>query len=144
VLAGTGKSKLPAIRATAASLAGGLLLSACSYGSNPPLVFGQAHTVGVSIHGSATQQGADLTVGYRDVDIAVVPVTAVDASGRLVRIKADVADKDGGVSSNSLSVLGQFEVDAQAAGPKVGLGKFFATGLAADKLADGFNAKLSK
>ncbi|HEV7874618.1 MAG TPA: hypothetical protein VGO82_10840, partial [Enterovirga sp.] len=78
------------------------------------------------------------------VDIAVVPVTAVDASGRLVPIKADVADKDGGVSSNSLSVLGQFEVDAQAAGPKVGLGKFFATGLAADKLADGFNAKLSK
>ena len=111
---------------------------------NPPLVFGQAHTVGVSIHGSATQQGADLTVGYRDVDIAVVPVTAVDASGQIVPIKADVAGKDGGMSSNSLSVLGQFEVDAQAAGPKVGLGKFFATGLAADKLADGFNAKLSK
>ena len=100
MLARTGKSRLPAIRTTAASLACGFVLSACSYGSNPPLV--------------------------------------------CVPIKANVADKDGGVSSNSLSVLGQFEVDAQAAGPKVGLGKFFATGLAADKLADGFSAKLSK
>jgi hypothetical protein len=144
VLARTGKSRLPAIRTTAASLACGLVLSACSYGSNPPLVFGQAHTVGVSIHGSATQQGADLTVGYRDVDIAVVPVTAVDASGQIVPIKASVANGNGGVGTNALSVLGQFEVDAQAAGPKVGLGKFFATGLAADKLADGFKHKLAK
>jgi hypothetical protein len=33
---------------------------------------------------------------------------------------------------------------SMAAAPGVGLGKFFATGLAADKLADGFSEKLSK
>jgi len=122
----------------------GLALGACSPASNPPLLFGQTHTVGIAIHGSTTQQGADLTVGYRDFDIAVVPVTVMDASGQVHRINARARGVDGGVGVNALSVLGQFDVRVTSTAPDVGLGKFFATGLAADKLADGFRARLRK
>jgi hypothetical protein len=115
-----------------------LALGACTISQNPPLIFGQTHTVGISV-GSTVQQGPDITLGYRDVDIAVVPVTAVDVQGRVYQISSRVGKND----TNSLSVLGQFDIQAAAA-PNVGLGKFFATGLAADKLADGFRAKMRK
>ena len=118
----------------------GAVLAACSPTTNPPLLFGQTHTLGVAIHGSTTTQGADLTLGYRDFDIALVPVTATNAAtGEVVQIRSGAG---GGRSVNALSVLGQFDVNARAATPGVGLGKFFATGLAADKLADGFKERL--
>ena len=126
-------------------MAVGLALAGCSPVANPPLLFGQTHTVGIAVHGSTTTQGADLTVGYRDFDIAIVPVTATNAAtGEVVPIRSNVRGVDGGVGTNALSVLGQFDVRAESAAPGVGLGKFFATGLAADKLADGFSEKLSK
>ena len=118
----------------------GLVLAGCSPTANPPLLFGQTHTLGVGIHGSTTQ-GTDLTLGYKDFNIAIVPVTATDATGEVKPIQSWAARKN---SVNALSVLGQFEANAQAGSPSIGLGKFFATGLAADKLADGFKEKLSR
>jgi hypothetical protein len=103
--------------------------------SKPILVFGQSHTVGLTIGGSTIDQRAELSLGYQDYDIAVVPV----------EVLSEAPNDTGGVHKDSLSVLGQFELDAGTNGaqPNVGLGKFFATGLAAKTLADGFRCKLS-
>jgi hypothetical protein len=83
-------------------------LAGCSPTAGPPLLFGQTHTLGVAIHGSATQQGVDLTLGYRDFNLAIVPVTATDASGQIVQIRSSAGPGHG----NALSVLGQFESNA--------------------------------
>ncbi|WP_156826441.1 hypothetical protein [Marinobacterium rhizophilum] len=105
---------------------------------NMPLVFGQSHTVGVSISGPAADQGLDLTLGYKDKDFAIVPVTVVQANGDSTLVKS-TAEKN---HQDALSVLGQFELNTDAKQADVGLGKFFATGLAAKKLADGFAHKM--
>jgi len=117
------------------------LLGGCATSNtNLPLVFGQSHTVGLSIGGSATDQGVDLTLGYKDKNVAIVPVTIKQRDGNSTQIKAN-ATKD---HLDALSVLGQFELKSDATQANVGLGKFFATGMAAKTLADGFKAKLSK
>ncbi len=117
------------------------LLGGCaSSGTSMPLVFGQSHTVGLSIGGSAADQGVDLTLGYKDKDIAIVPVTVAQKGGANTQIKSSA----GAGHEDALSVLGQFELNSDAKQADVGLGKFFATGIAAKTLADGFKEKLSK
>ena len=118
-----------------------VLVGACAPpGANMPLVFGQSHTVGISIGGTSTDQGVDLTLGYKDKSVAVVPVTVGQKEGGNTQIKSTA----GSEHQDALSVLGQFELDSNATQGDVGLGKFFATGIAAKTLADGFSEKLSK
>jgi hypothetical protein len=120
-------------------------LSGCS--SSPSLVFGQSHTVGITMGGAASEAGAELSIGYKDRDIAVVPVAIVAKDGTLNKdgmVSSQVSSENtDGYDTDSLSVLGQFQVDANTKDGTAGLGKFFATGLAAQKLADGFSCKLS-
>lgn len=100
-----------------------------------PLVFGRTQTVGISVAGSVPDQGAHLTVGFSDRNIAVVPTT--QSNGNPIRSRA------AGNFEDSLSVLGQFEANAQgSAGVTAGLGTFFSTGIAARNLAEGFRDKL--
>jgi len=104
---------------------------------NPPLVFVQTQTLGITANASGSQATPELTLGYRDVDVAIVPV--VDANGR--QIKSVTPPKTGQAEpyQDALSVLGQFEAKATAGtSPNASLGKFFATGTAASKLAEGF------
>jgi hypothetical protein len=110
-------------------------------GRNMPLVFGQTQTLGISIGTSTTDPGVDLTLGFKARDIAVVPVTVVQADGGSTLIKSTATDG----YQDAFSVLGQFEASAkgEGTGATAGLGKFFATGMAAKKLADGFAGKLS-
>lgn len=116
-----------------------VLLSGCaSTLENPPMVFGKSLTVGIGISASAPEQGGDFTLGVSSKNIAVVPVTVTQNDKAHTQIQS-TSGKD---YQDALSVLGQFHVDAQN-GPKVGLGEFFATGLAAKKLADGFACQLS-
>ena len=117
-----------------------LVLSSCSEITNPPLLFGQSHTVGISVSVTAPDQGGEITIGYKDRNFAIVPVTVKQADGNSTQIKSTATAGH----QDALSVLGQFEVSAKASGPEASLGKFFATGNAANKLADGFKAKLSK
>ncbi len=116
-------------------------LAGCSLGPNPPLIFGQIQSVGFTINGSTTQQGGELTVGYRDFDVAIIPATTAQSGGAVTQVQGTVTDGKA-TSTDALSVLGQFQVNAQAASPQTSFGKFFATGLAAQKLADGFKAQL--
>ena len=117
-----------------------LALTGCAgSGANMPLIFGQTQTVGLAMGGSTSDQGVDLTLGYKDRNFAIVPVTVKQSSGSTqITSTATAGHQD------ALSVLGQFEVKADAKAGNVGLGKFFATGLAAKVLADGFAEKLKK
>ena len=134
------KNKI-ALMVAAASAA----MSGCT--TAPSLVFGQSHSVGISIGGGASDMGAELSIGYKDRDIAVVPVAIVKQDGTINEdgmVTAQVSSRHGsGYDTDSLSVLGQFKVDTNATAKSAGLGKFFATGLAAQKLADGFACQLS-
>lgn len=125
-------------------------MSACSEVDNLPLIFGQQQTVGISIMGSTPEQSANFDLGYKDRNIAIIPVSVLQPndgkrsqlSGYDNKVAVDTNNKKG--IEDTLSVLGQFQVDAEGSTQKVGLGKFFATGLAARILADGFKARLSK
>jgi hypothetical protein len=120
----------------------------CAQVSDPPLIFGQTHTVGITIAGSPAEQGGEFTLGYRDRDLAIVPVTVTQGDGSVTQLdshvfgdhrsETDQPDKD------TFSVLGQFELATEGRQAQVGLGKFFATGLAARRLADGFACALSE
>ena len=118
-------------------------VDACAPGTNTPLLFGQTQTLGVAINGSTVQQGAELTLGYRDLDIAIVPVTVTQQTGAVTQIKSTADPDPNQKFEDALSVLGQFEASTSASAPQVGLGKFFATGSAAKVLADGFAKKLA-
>lgn len=115
-----------------------ILLTGCASTSNMPLIFGQSQTLGITIGGSANDQGAEFTLGYKDKNFAVVPVTVKQNSGDSTQIRSQATPGH----EDALSVLGQFEVNSSTNSANVGLGKFFATGMAAKKLADGFCAKL--
>lgn len=116
-----------------------VLSAGCASMDTMPLVFGQSHTVGISMGASAADQGGEFTLGYKDRNIAVVPVVMASGETGASQLKATATDGH----ADALSVLGQFEVESDATTRKVGLGKFFATGLAAKVLADGFSARLS-
>jgi hypothetical protein len=109
-----------------------IVTSGCSSEGDLPLIFGQSHTVGLSISGSTTDQGVELTLGYKDKDLALVPIEPQ-------------AVADNGVNKDALSTFGSFSLDAegQATVVKAGLGKFFATGMAARVLAEGFRCGVS-
>jgi len=130
-----------------------IALSGCATSTDLPLIFGQSHTVGLTIGASTADQGAELTLGYKDRNIAIIPVVARDKENSVKEIRAKIPQWEGehGVWEDSLSVFGQFELhtgtttetgSTGAPRPTVGLGKFFATGQAATTLAKGFAAKL--
>ena len=125
----------------------GLTLAGCaSAPGTTMLVFGQTQTVGISVGGSVPDQGAMFTLGYQDRNFAIGPATVAQAGGGATQVLSSVPDADGRPATDALSVLGQFEVRSGSDGSgkvDVGLGKFFATGLAAQKLADGFKARIA-
>jgi hypothetical protein len=94
---------------------------------------------------STTTQGAELTLGYRDFDIAIVPVAVTDGAGQIALIQGDVRGTGTDRGKDALSVFGHFGATTEAGTTaKIGLGKFFATGLAAQHLAVGFAEQLEK
>ena len=127
-----------------------LVAAACTPQTNLPLIFTQAHTVGITVNAATTQQSAELTLGYRDLDVAVVPTSISDAQGQLHPLQSEIRQY-GPAGCNkyteALSVLGQFSVSASTTAstttPQVGIGKFFATGDAAKVLADGFKVQIA-
>ena len=114
-------------------------LAGCASSQNLPLIFGQSHTVGISIGAGASDQGADFVLGYKDKNVAIVPVSVQESDGSSVQI----GSMSGNEFEDALSVLGQFKVKTDTSQGDVGLGKFFATGAAAKSLADGFSCKLA-
>jgi hypothetical protein len=112
----------------------------CSIPENQPLIFVQAHTLGISATTTGSSATPELTLGYRDLDVALVPVIA---NNKLLQSTA--LDSDGRPFNDAYSVLGQFNVNTAAGtSPSVNMGTFFSTGGASRALADGFSQQLSK
>jgi hypothetical protein len=112
-----------------------LVSGGCSVPENQPLIFVQAHTLGISAATTGSAATPELTLGYRDLDLASVPVIA---NGQLIQSNAGQNNPD------AYSVLGQFNVNTAAGtSPNIGLGTFFSTGGAARSLATGFEHQLA-
>ena len=73
-----------------------------------------------------------------------MPVAVAEKDGAIKSINSEASDGVGNPFTDSMSVLGQFDVAATGGTESsVGLGRFFATGLAARNLAEGFSCQLS-
>ena len=110
------------------------LLSGCNT-IDPPLIFGKMDTFGLSASATAPDQGGTVTLGYRSAKLAIVPVTARNADGTVVVLRerrhGATVSGDGGFST-----FAHFEASAAAVpGVKACLGDTFATGLAAQAIA---------
>jgi hypothetical protein len=131
---------------------------------NMPLVFGESITVGIGVGATTADQGMDFTLGFKSRDVAIIPVVAYDQAGAPQRLNAEnredsKSDKstqsDGKTtvdtarpersteSKDAFSVLGVFSTDTSATTKTTGIGKFFATGTAAQRIADGFSQCLA-
>jgi hypothetical protein len=78
-------------------------------------------------------------LGFKDANFAVVPTVYKSEEGKNDQLtgKTDGTNPD----EDAFSTLGQFEASTQET--TVALGKFFATGIAARRLADGFACEVS-
>src|SRR5437879_5416311 len=83
-------------------------IAGCTSTVNPPLVFVQAHTLGITASGGGPQATPELSLGYRDLDVAIVPV---EGNGVPVR---SVTPGRPGQYQDALSVLGQFNAGTTA------------------------------
>ncbi len=117
-------------------------LSACAT-SGSPLIFGEAVNFGVTANVGADSQGFDFTLGYKDKNLAIVPVAIVtdDKVSRIQSYHTKCTKRH-----DALSVFGQFtsqgnwpmlSTEPEKRGA-IKLDRFFATGLAAANLADGY------
>lgn len=117
------------------------VLAGCEAPQSNPLIFGQAVTLGVSAAPSAAAPGAvDFAVGFKQADIAVVPTIVpgdvpTDGGPRQIVSHGDGEEQD------TLSVFGSFSNDTSVNSTKIGV--FFATGIAAQNLSDGFRCATS-
>jgi hypothetical protein len=106
-----------------------------------PLVFMRTDVFGFDIGGSAAEQGAQFGLGYASRNLALIPVVATGAGGKVSRLTGEDGDSDG--TRDSYSVLGQFKSDTQTRRLGFGLERFFATGMAAQNLGAGVQAAIA-
>lgn len=96
--------------------------------TSTPIVAGAVDTVGVAISGGTTEQGGNLTVGYKGAKFAVVPVE--NRAGDLLLIQ------DGPNKQKGFSVFAMLGLDTKAGvAPAVGIQQVVAVGPAAETWA---------
>ncbi|MCR9177045.1 MAG: hypothetical protein NXI19_13695 [Alphaproteobacteria bacterium] len=123
------------IKAIAVLMPLAVSISACGNLDSSNLVFGQSDSVGLKIAGSGPQQNAELSLGYNSDNVAIVPAATRDENGNLTIISSSI----NGAGQDALSTFGSFALNTgDNTIVSVGLGKFFATGSAAQTLAQGF------
>lgn len=143
---------LPGLFAAFSTLA---LLCGCTPPESSPLVFTQGVTVGINVGSSATNPSVpELAVGLKQANAAVVPTVIPKDVPLGFKDNRRIAGHGGQISSNlpgaseplegledALSTFGSFSGQTQV--NEVNLGVFFATGVAAQNLADGFRCAAS-
>lgn len=118
-----------------------LTLTGCaSSPHNDVLIFGTETTLALDVGASAASGGSpEITVGYKRKEAVWMPLlaNAKDAkatppAGQLYKGKGDKPNNE-----DAYSVFASFgaQLEGKAGGAKVGLAQFFATGIAAQKLA---------
>lgn len=110
---------------------------------NPPLLFGDSVNFGLQIASDAGGTGNGGSIGYRQRSVAVVPVSVLGGDGESYRIRGNGAR---GGKKDALSVFASFEafVDPARDTDEVDLGQVFATGTAAQVVAEGLSCKMLK
>lgn len=127
------------------AFAAATLLTGCSTSENAPLIFGTSRVVGVSVGASAAGTVPEVTVGFKDLNIAHVPTIFLDPNGEHGLIQGlDDFPNGAGVlrKGDAYSTFGQFALDSGATG--VALGTFFSTGVSARRISEGFACQVSK
>ena len=107
-----------------------------------PLVYMRSDVVGFDIGGSAAEQGAQFTFGYSGRNLAMIPVASLGAGGKTASLSGQ--ESPGSKSKDTYSVFGQFKSSTETARLGFGLERFFATGVAAQNLADGVQELIAK
>ena len=120
---------------TVVIISGCLMLSGC--GSTLPLVFIDKTSVGIAA--STDTGGVDVSVGFDTKSAAIIPVAVrqKDKDGAVTAIVPLQAED--GSKKDAYSTFGNFTSDTKADGKNaavaVGLGRFFATGMAAQLIS---------
>lgn len=146
---GAGQPRAPAAVASTASATRGAAASggaaaAALPSERPyqrPLVFMRNDVYGIDLEGSLAGQGAHFTLGYTSRNTALIPVVLRGADGQPTRL---LADGTGTGWRDAFSVVGQFRADSQTTRAGVDLGRYFATGLAAQNLGSSIQAGVAR
>ena len=116
-----------------------LFLAACGGGSGSGITFATNDVVGFQVAPSPAG-GVNATFGWAEQNYAWVPT---ETTGGEI-LQSTIIGADGvSTSIDGLSVLGQFEANADVAATDVTLGRFFGVGQAAVQLATGFRDQLA-
>ncbi len=102
-----------------------------------PLVFLKTDVLGIDIGGSVAEKGAQFALGYAGRNVALIPVAIESAGGRMESVLTSHKD---GRTQDAYSVLGQFKANSSTTRLRLGLDRYFATGIAAQNLAVGLKA----
>lgn len=106
-----------------------------------PLIYARTDVFGFDISGSSAEQGANFTLGYSSNNLALVPVFAPSGGLRVSGLFGGIGDVPN--SRDAYSVLGQFKADTNTKALGFGIERYFATGIAAQNLAQGLRAALA-
>ncbi|MFH1218084.1 MAG: hypothetical protein V1706_16445 [Pseudomonadota bacterium] len=115
-------------------------------GSTLPLVFTDKTTLGLEASGGG--EGApEITLGFKTTSVAVIPVAVRKKNqdggvAEVIPLRAVSADN----SKDAYSTFGNFTTNSgvETTTASVGLGRFFATGIAAQKIAEKMGEALVK
>jgi hypothetical protein len=104
------------------------------------LVFAQYDYFALAVDGSAADQSVKMTLGFKDKNLAIIPVLGRDAAGNITRL----GSSNPGGGDDAYSVLGQFESNnsTDSGNTNSTLNSFFSTGAASQILSTGFKVKL--
>lgn len=108
-----------------------------------PLIFGQYDSYGLDIKPSVETAGGslfDFSLGYSGKNFAVMPLFALEHGSRY----KELGGEGGQFDDEAYSVLGQFKADSATTSPNLKLERFFATGLAAQYLSRGLQARIAE
>lgn len=125
-----------------------LSMQACFTVPMAPLVYGSKTTGGLDIStGGSANPTVSVSIGYKRDDVALVPVAVREDSAEGDEKLTLVGSRsDARAIQDSMSVFGIFEgrgmgnTAAQGTGANANAANYFSTGLAAQKLAQGFGA----
>lgn len=107
-----------------------------TYQYQHPLVYARSDVVGMDIAGSPAEQGAAFTFGFGTRNVALVPVIAKDADGKVSHLGGSDGTKPA-QDRDAFAVLGQFASTTELKGLGFCLERYFATGMAAQNLGRG-------
>jgi hypothetical protein len=104
------------------------------------LVFAQYDYFALALDGSAADQSVKMTLGFKDKNLAIIPVLGRDSAGNITRL----GSSNPGGGDDAYSVLGQFESNnsTDSGNTNSTLNSFFSTGAASQILSTGFMVKL--